>query len=295
MKAAAIAPARSILGDFLELTKPRLTSFVLVVVYVSAMLASRGSASLWTVLAAVAGAGLVAAAASALNMHAERLLDARMFRTMGRPLPTGRLQPREVLLFGLGAGAAGLATLALCTTAAATLFAFATIASYLLLYTPLKRTTTLNTQVGAVSGALPALIGWTAVGGGITPSALALFAIVYLWQIPHFLAIAWIHRDDYRRGGYCMLTTIDEDGSVTARQAVVGCIGLIPVSLFPVVGGLAGAPYLVGALLLGGYFLSRALRFLRVRTEGTARALLRASLLYLPLLLLVMLLDARVW
>ena len=291
MKATTVVPARALPLDYLELTKPRLSVLVLVVVALSGWLASAGSVDVGLVLRAVLGAALVAAGASALNMLLERDHDARMPRTWNRPLPAGRLQPREVCVFGIGLTAAGLALLALGTTSLAAFLAALTSASYLGLYTPLKRVTTLNTHVGAIAGALPTLIGWAAVRGGLEPAAWVLFAILYLWQLPHFLSIAWLYRDDYARGGFRMLPAVDPSGRVTGRQAVLGALALLPVSLLPTLVGVAGAVYFLGALALGIFFVHRAVSFALDRTQATARALMRASLVYLPLLLTLLCLD----
>ena len=275
--------------DYLELTKPRLSVFVLVVVFISAWLASPGSVAV--VLAAVVGTGLVAGGANALNMLLERDYDARMRRTWNRPLPAGRLSPREAMVFGLMLGFSGVILLAAATTVLAAGLAAFNLICYVAIYTPLKRRTTLNTHIGAVPGAVPTLIGWAAVTGTIGPVAWMLFLIVYLWQLPHFLSIAWLYREDYERGGFRMLSVVDGDGFATGRQAVLGAMALIPVSLLPVTGGLSGIVYLFGALLLGLLFLRRAIMFAIARTAVAARRLMRASLLYLPLVLALMLAD----
>jgi protoheme IX farnesyltransferase len=215
-----------------------------------------------------------------------------MARTENRPLPAGRLQPVEVLLFGLTLAVAGLAYLALLLpTITAAVVAAVTFVGYVAVYTPLKPVTTLNTLVGAIPGALPPVIGWTAVRGEVGPEALALFAIVFLWQLPHFLAIAWIYRDDYARAGYRMLPVVDPDGSRTARRMAAYCVLLIAVSLGPVFLGTAHGLYLAGAVLLGLGFLARALAFGAERSDRQARKVLRSSLLYLPALLALLLVD----
>jgi protoheme IX farnesyltransferase len=289
MKALAIASRQSAAMDFLELTKPRLSVFVLVVVLISGWLAA--PTSVLVLFAAVVGTGLVAGGANALNMLIERDYDAKMHRTANRPLPAGRLMPREVMVFGLVLGFSGVILLAAMTTVLAAGIAAFNLICYVGIYTPLKRRTTLNTHVGAVPGALPALIGAAAVTGTITPAAWMLFFIVYLWQLPHFLSIAWLYREDYERGGFLMLSVVDKDGFLTGRQAVLGALALIPVSLLPVQGGVSGIVYLIGALALGLFFLGRAIAFAIARTSASARLLMRASLLYLPLVLTLMLLD----
>ena len=292
MKAAAIVQERAAFLDFLELTKPRLTSFVLLVTLAGGALASAGRAGALLLLHAVVGTALVAGGGSALNMLVERNADARMRRTWNRPLPSGRLRPMEAGLFGAALAVVGLVELAVMTTPLAALVAALTIASYVGVYTPLKRVTTLNTLVGAVPGALPALVGWTAVTGRLEPAAFALFLIVYVWQVPHFLSIAWLYREDYRRGGFRMLSGHDADGAAAGRQAVVGAATLLPVSLVPTLVGVAGLGYFAGAIALGAWFLVRAGRFLARRDDASARKLLRGSLLYLLLLLALLLADA---
>jgi len=285
VKAAALAPARPLALDLLELTKPRLTLFVLFVVAAGAALAAGGSPDPAVLLHAVLGTALVAGGGSALNMLVEREADARMRRTAARPLPAGRLAPRDALLFGAALSGAGLAVLLAATTPAAAGAAALSLASYVGVYTPLKRRTALNTLVGAVPGALPALVGWSAVTGGYEPAGWALFLVLYLWQIPHFLAIAWLHREDYERAGFRMLPGWDRDGAAAGRQALLGAATLLSASLLPVSLGLTGAATLPACLLLGGFFLARAAAFARRRTDASARRLLQGSLLYLPLLL----------
>jgi len=299
VKAAALAATRSSFADYWELTKARLTLFVLLVVALSAWLSGAGSArnpaAAWAVTGiAVLGTGLVAAGAAALNMLLERRADARMARTWGRPLPSGRLQPHEVAWFGLALTVAGLALLAWGTTPLACGLAALTSVTYLAVYTPLKRYTPLNTHVGAVPGALPALVGWAALHGSLAPGAWALFLLVYFWQLPHFLAIAWMYRDDYERGGFVMLPRVDSTGAMTGRQAVLGTVALIPVSLLPALWGITGPAYFVGAVALGGWFAWRASGFAVERSHWTARRLMRASLVYLPAVLFLLFLDAAV-
>lgn len=289
MKAAAIETRRSAAADYLSLTKPRLSLFVLIVVFIAGWLASGERANLPVILNAVMGTALVAGGANALNMLFERKHDAAMRRTWDRPLPSGRLAPRDVAIFGTLLGLLGVSLLALGTTPLAAAIAAANFLGYLFVYTPLKRVTTLNTHVGAVPGALPALIGWAAVDGSLAPMAWMLFLIVYLWQVPHFLSIAWLYREDYERGGFVMLPVIDRQGVTTGRQAVLGALALIPVSLAPVMHQAASIGYLVGALALGFYFLRHAIAFAIRRDNGRARLLLRASLVYLPCLLALLL------
>ena len=288
----ALVLTRSRVADYVELTKPRVAVLVLFTVAAGAWLAGRGQPDVVTLVNTLFGTALVAAGASALNQLLERHSDALMRRTENRPLPSGRLQPLEVLVFGAALGAGGLAYLGLTVRQPlAVVVAAFTFLSYVFLYTPLKRKTTLNTLVGAVPGAMPPVIGWTAVRGSIAPEVIVLFLILFLWQVPHFLAIAWIYREDYGRAGLRMLPTVDAGGGMTSRQMVSYCLALIPVSLVPVALGQAGPVYLVGAILLGLGFLGNAVGFVCSRSNVQARCVLRASLVYLPVLLALLLLE----
>ncbi len=277
---------------YAELTKPRIALMVLLTVIIGAVLADGGRVDLLLLLHTVLGTTLVAAGASALNMYLERRADARMRRTENRPLPARRLRPLEALLFGAGLGAGGTAYLALMLPHPwAALVAAVTFVTYVFIYTPLKRVTPLNTLVGAVPGALPPLIGWTAVRGSLNVEAAGLFLIVFFWQVPHFLAIAWIYREDYARGGFRMLPVLDRDGSLTGRNMVVYCLTLIPASLLPALGGHVGMVYVAGAAVCGLAFFACTLGFLRNVSTASARRVLRASLLYLPAVLALLLID----
>jgi protoheme IX farnesyltransferase len=293
--ALALRACASRWGDYLALTKPRVAVLVLFTVGAGVLLASAPALPLALLFHAVFGTALVAAGASALNQYLERHSDARMRRTQDRPLPAGRLQPLEVLAFGVLLGCGGVVYLLLALPApGAALAAAFTFVCYVAVYTPLKGRTTLNTLVGAVPGAMPPVIGWCAVTGEVTTGALTLFVILFLWQVPHFLAIAWMYRDEYARAGLCMLPVIDPDGRLTGRQMVLYCLALIPVSLGPVLLDSAGVLYTGGALLLGLYFLRHALRFQAGRSTAQARRVLRVSLVYLPGLLALLLLDRSV-
>ena len=290
--AEAPSLARSRLADYLMLTKPRLTVMVLFTVAAGALLAAAGSPD-WVLLChTVIGTALVAAGGSALNQFVERDSDSLMERTENRPLPAGRLLPAEVLLFGIVSGLAGVAYLAVIVQQPlAALVATITILSYVLVYTPLKHKTTLNTLIGAVPGALPPVIGWSAVRGSLDLEIASVFVVLFLWQIPHFLAIAWIYRKDYGRAGLCMLPVVDRSGGMSARQMVGYCLALLPASLMPLLLGRAGVLYLAGAVALGAGFLGFALAFWRVRSVARARGVLRASLIYLPALLALLVID----
>ena len=276
---------------YLELTKPRLTLLVLVTTAAGAYLAASGAVDPWLVARTLLGTWLVASGASALNQVAERDADARMQRTQARPLPSGRLQALEALRFGVALSVAGLLLLAVSVNLLASLLAAATLGLYLFLYTPLKRRTALCTLIGAVPGAIPPMIGWAAVRGALGVEGWVLFAVLFLWQLPHFLAIAWLYREDYARAGFPMLPVIDPDGGSTARQAVLYAAALVPVSLMPTLLGLAGSLYFVGALLLGAAFLAVGSGMLSVRSNERASRLFLASIAYLPLLLTLMVCD----
>jgi protoheme IX farnesyltransferase len=290
MSTLAIPSRRDAALDYLELTKPRITSLVVFTTLVGFVVGTApGSLRALPLLAVLAGTTLVAAGASAVNMLLERDTDALMLRTRTRPLPAGRLRGQEALLFGLFLTAAGLGLLYWLCGALAAAVAFSTWASYLFAYTPLKRRTSLSTLVGAVPGALPPVIGWAAARHSLDGGAFVLFAILFLWQIPHFLAIAWIYRDDYARAGLPMLPVLDREGRLTGRQAVIHSLALLLVSLTPVAAGFGGRVYLAGAVLLGMALTVAAFRLAVLRTVAAARALFLASVLYLPALLALLL------
>ena len=290
MEVAAIASAPSRAADFLELSKPRITSLVVVTAAVGYAL---GAAVFQTgvFLAVLAGTALVAGGASVLNQYAERDFDARMLRTRHRPLPAGRLQPAEALAFGLVLSAAGLTLLGAGTNALTAALGLAASASYVLLYTPLKRVTSLCTVVCTIPGAIPPLMGWAAARGGLDRTAWALFSILFLWQLPHFLALAWMYREDYARGGFPMLAVSDADGSSTGRQALLYSAALLPVTLAAGLFAGAGPVFLWGGLAAGLAFLAGAALFARRREIAWARRLFLASVLYLPAVLGLMVFD----
>jgi len=297
MKATAHSLTEAALADksrvavFLELIKARLTFLVLLTTLVGFYVGFRGAMDYLLMLHTLLGTGLVASGAAALNQFLERQHDARMRRTEDRPLPSGRLPPDTALMFGGLSSAAGLIDLALAVNLETSVLGAITLCSYLFIYTPLKRVTTLNTAIGAVPGALPPLMGWTAARGEINVEGWSLFAILFFWQLPHFLAIAWMYRDDYAKAGFAMLPVFDSDGQRTAGQTVSHTLGLLPISLCPFLLKLAGVVYLAGALVLGLAFLWQAVQFSRELSAQRARQLFYASILYLPLLLGLMVLD----
>jgi protoheme IX farnesyltransferase len=276
---------------YADLFKARLTFLVLLTTLVGFYIGVRGPVDYLLMLHALLGTALVASGASALNQLWEREHDAKMRRTKDRPLPSGRLQPQTVLIVGCATAAVGLIYLELAVNLTTCLIGAVSLISYVFIYTPLKRVTWLNTAVGAIPGALPPLMGWTAARGEMTREGWALFAILAFWQLPHFLAIAWIYRDEYAKAGFKMLPGIDPEGHRTARQAVSHTLGLLPISLCPFLFHMAGPIYLAGALVLGLAFLWCALMFARHLTIPRARQLFFASILYLPLLLAVMAWD----
>jgi protoheme IX farnesyltransferase len=284
----------TVLRDYLELTKPRITMLILVCAAVGYWFGC-GESFHWSALAhALLGTALLASGTSALNQWYEVDSDAKMRRTRQRPLPAGRIKRTHGLAFGLLLSAAGFADLWVGTNLLAAALGLFTLLSYLLLYTPLKQRSTACTTVGAIPGAVPPLIGYAAAGHGIDAGALALFLILFIWQFPHFYAIAWMYREDYARGGVRMLPVIEPDGESTARRIVVASIMLIPISLAPGLIGMTGTFYTIAAMAAGGGMLFIGVRLQRERTSARARHVFLASVLYLPALLAIMVLDQRV-
>ena len=276
------------LRGHVELTKPRIGLLVLMTVVVSGTVASWGQPDPIALLHAAVGTALVAASGSALNQWLERSRDALMERTAERPLPAGILTARQVVRFGLTSVVIGLCYLVWFVNWQAASLALATWTLYVWAYTPLKTQSVWNTAIGAVAGALPTGIGWAAAGGSWDLRAMALFLIVFLWQFPHFMAIAWIYRSQYARAGIRMLTVVDPSGHRAGLQAVSGALAVIPVSFLLAVDSLPESlPYIVAAMLLGSWQLFTALAFFVRRDEWAARRLLRVSLIYLPALLIL--------
>jgi protoheme IX farnesyltransferase len=276
--------------DYVELTKPKIAVLELVVVLAAGIVARWGQPEPLALLHAMIGTLLVAASASAANQWLERRRDGRMQRTADRPLPAGRLSSGEALAFSAVLLIAGAVYLALLVNTSSLCWALATWALYVLAYTPLKTASSANTAVGAVAGALPVLIGWTATGAAIDSRAVALALVLFLWQFPHFMAIAWLYRRDYAQGGYQMLTVIDPSGRRAGWQSILAALALLPVSLVPVLGnaGLGSALYATGSVALGLGYLAMAGLFWRRTDDTSARLLLKASLVYLPTLLVML-------
>lgn len=272
------------LSDYLELTKPRIVVLELIVAAAIAHLAAPHTLNSWAVLHALAGTALVASSASIANHWLERRNDQRMRRTANRPCAAGRVTSAEAITLSIIALAIGITWLALKVNALTASLGLASWLLYVVVYTPLKTHSPLNTTVGAVAGAIPLLMGWTATGAPLTLTAWSLAGVLFLWQFPHFMAIAWLYRRDYAAAGHQMLSVVDPTGVRCGMQAIVGAAALIPVSLIPALAPASGSPlvYALWAVLLGSVQLALAIRFALRRDEASARPLLRATLLYLP-------------
>jgi protoheme IX farnesyltransferase len=279
------------LADFAELTKPRVVLMVLITAFVGFYVGSEGIPNYLRLLQMLFGTALAASGTLALNQFLERDTDGLMERTRRRPLPDGRVQPREALWFGTAVAAAGLGYLALAVNLAAAWVTLAITVSYLFCYTPMKRRSPLCMLIGAVPGALPPVIGWAAARGEFQIDAWVLFAIMFLWQVPHTLAIARLYREDYARAGIQFLPVVEPDGKSTNRQIVSHCAALLAVSLLPTLLGSAGPVYFIVAFVLGAGLLASGIRLALESSASRARRLLLSSLIYLPALLLVLALD----
>jgi protoheme IX farnesyltransferase len=288
---SASATEKSWTAVFSDLVKARLTTLVLLTTAVGFYIGETGAINWFLFFNTLAATGLVAMGASALNQLLEREYDAKMRRTQDRPLPSGRLQPTTVAIFGGVSSVAGLVYLALAVNLLTSVLGAVTLVSYLFIYTPLKRVTWLNTAIGAIPGALPPLMGWTAARNELSGEGWALFAILAFWQLPHFFAIAWMYRDEYAKAGFVMLPNVDADGKRTGQQTVSHIFALLIASLCPFVFKMSGMIYLTGAIILGVGFLFCAIQFSRQLTLARARQLFLASIIYLPLLLALMVWD----
>jgi protoheme IX farnesyltransferase len=278
-------------SDFAELVKARLTLLVLLTTAVGYYLGSETPIDYRALLNTVFGTAAAAAGASALNQWWERRADALMHRTKARPIPAGRMSPLRALALGAALSVFGVAYLAVVCNALSAVLAAITIAIYIFAYTPLKRASTANTAVGAIPGAIPPMIGWAAARGDIGAGAWSLFVIVFLWQMPHFFAIAWMCREDYSRAGFRMISSDDASGERSASQSVFFCILLLILAGLPAFVGIVTYTYEAIALLLGAIFVVVAMRFLRLRTQSAARLLFIVSIAYLPLLLATLVLT----
>jgi protoheme IX farnesyltransferase len=282
--AAEIVVPRAAIADYFELTKPSVVWLILMSTAVGFYAGSSGPFNYLLLLHTLIATALLAGGTGALNQWMERVADRKMRRTENRPLPAGRLDSRKALAFGIAISVLGLVDLAWAVNPLTALLGALTLASYLFLYTPLKSRTWLSTLVGAFPGAMPPLIGWAAVRNDLAVGGWVLFAMLFLWQFPHFYAIAWMYREDYERAGIRMLPVIEPDGKSTSRQIVAFAAILIPVSVIPVALGMAGWIYLAGAVLLGLFYLYSGVETARLRTGVQARKLLQASVVYLPLI-----------
>jgi protoheme IX farnesyltransferase len=289
---AALPLAQRRVADFVALTKPRVVTMVVLTTLFGYYLGATAATFDWLRLAVtIAGTALAAGGTMALNQYLERELDARMLRTRRRPLPDGRLTPADARAFGVVVTLAGILLLLVAAHPLAALVTAVTSVSYLFAYTPLKPRTSLCTLIGAVPGALPPLTGWAAASGGLEPGAWTIFAIMFVWQIPHSLAIAQMYRDDYARAGFRLLPVVDYDGTSTGRQILTYSLALLSVGMLPTLLGLAGAVYFVSSIVLGLGLLVPSIRLARSSRTADARRVMFASLVYLPFLLAVMAAD----
>src|SRR5262245_1635794 len=282
---------RERVAAYAELTKPRITFLIVLTSAAGFALGSPGPVNYMALLSALIGIGLLSSGIATLNQYIERDLDGLMRRTADRPLPAGKLLPWEALAFGAGLTVLAEIYLLVLVTPLSAWLGLTVIAGYLFGYTPLKTRSSLSTLVGAFPGAVPPLIGWTAARGTVSIEAWVLFAILFLWQFPHFLAIAWMYREDYSRAGILMLPVVEPDGRVTAQQIVLYTLMLIPVSLLPTALGISGRVYFFGAMVLGLLFLYSSVRAAFSMSRQQAKQLLLASVLYLPLLFILMVVN----
>ncbi|MBP1731643.1 MAG: ctaB2 [Deltaproteobacteria bacterium] len=286
-----LAIERSRLVDYWILTKPELTFLSVVTALTGYYLGADGSIQASLLLHTLFGTALVGGGAGALNQYIEREYDGLMRRTENRPVPSGRVQPYEALLFGIILSIVGIAELVLFTNPLTGFLASVTLVSYIFLYTPLKRITPLSTIVGAFPGALPPVMGWTAARNEVNPEAVALFALLFVWQIPHFLSLAWMYRKDYARAGYRLLTVVEPEGNMASRQILAYTTLLVPLAVIPWTLGMFGALYLILALLLSLAFLVVTVHLVRDRSNAAARQVFAGSLIYLPALMAIMVVD----
>jgi protoheme IX farnesyltransferase len=280
--------------DYIALTKPRITWLILMSTGVGYFFGAQKGWHWWTLLHTIVGTGLVASGTAALNQWIERVADGKMRRTQARPLPSGRLEAPNALIFAVAISIAGFVELWFGANPLAALLGLFTLLTYLFIYTPLKQRSPHSTTFGSLPGAMPPLIGFAAASGTLTWDAWVLFAILFLWQFPHFYAIAWMYKEDYARAGIRMLPVVEPDGKSTARRILLYSIALIPISLMPKFFAMAGNVYLYGALALGLAFLYYGMRIRWDRTRQQARRVLLASVVYLPVLFSLMLLDRPV-
>jgi len=292
MQTAAIKIEKSRLADYWDLTKPGITFLVVITALAALYIASEGSVSILLLVHTLLGIGFISGGGGTLNHFIERKQDLLMNRTRNRPIPSGRVHPAEALIFGVGLSVTGVLYLFIAVNTITALLGALTLIGYIAVYTPLKKVSPHSTLIGAFPGAMPPVLGWTAVTGTVSMEALLLFAIVFFWQMPHFLGIAWMYRKDYERGGFPMLPVVQPDGKSTARMIVIYCTGLIPVSLFPTVIGITGYIYFFAALLCGIGFLYFAVRLAIAPSNTNAKYLVLASVLHLPVVMTFLMINA---
>lgn len=286
------APRRRVVADYLELSKSRIV-FMVVLTTVAGYLFAADRVDPLLLLHTLIGTALVAAGTNALNQYVERAHDAKMHRTRTRPLPAGRITPRAALVFSWAISLVGTLYLGLAVNWLTAFLGAFTLTSYIFVYTPLKRVSTICTIIGAIPGAVPPLMGWTAATNELAAGGWIIFGILFLWQLPHFMAISWLYREDYARGGFVMLSTLDERGAAVARQAILYSLALLAVSVLPTFFGLTGLIYLAGATLCGAAMLAASIRFAFDRGTRNARSLFMISNLYLLTVMLLLVVDAR--
>src|SRR5579885_152147 len=277
--------------DYIALTKPRVTWLILASTAVGYVFGAKFGWSVWTLVHTIVGTGLIASGTAALNQWCEREADAQMKRTRQRPLPAGRLSPTRALWFAIGLSAAGFLELTLGANLLTGLLGLFTLLVYLFAYTPLKQRSTHSTTIGAIPGAMPPVIGFAGAAGALTAEAWILGAILFVWQFPHFDAIAWMYREDYARAGIRMLPVVEPDGRSTAQRIALCSLALVAISMLPKLWHMAGDVYVAGALVAGAAFAYPSWRRLSARTRGRARAVLLASVVYLPVLYGLLVLD----
>jgi len=291
LHAGGAARAAGVLRTYAELTKVRLVLLVVTTTAVGFLMASSGRPGVAQLCWTLIGTALAAAGSMALNQVLERARDARMERTMHRPLPAGTITPRHARVFGVLTASAGIAVLAVAANPLTAVLGLIVVLTYTLVYTPLKARTPLCTLAGALCGAIPPMMGWTATGGGIGFGAWLLGGVLFLWQIPHFLALAWLYRADYERGGFRMLPVVDASGRVTGQMAVLYSLALVPLGVLAALGSITGWLFAAGSVLLGSGLVALSLQLATLRTDPVARRLFHATLVYLPLLLGLMVAD----
>ncbi len=292
MQSAVIKLEKSRMADYWDLTKPGITFLVVITSLAAYYIASQGAPNIVMLIHALLGIACISGGGGALNHYIERERDKVMNRTRNRPIPSGRVQPQEALILGAGLSILGILYLVVAVNTITAVLGSLTLIGYIAVYTPLKRVSPHSTIIGAFPGAMPPVLGWTAVTGSISLEALILFAIVFFWQMPHFLGIAWMYRKDYERGGFPMLPVIAPDGKSTMRMILIYCTGLIPVSLLPTILGLAGYTYFIAALICSIIFLYFSVRLTLAVTNTNAKYLVLASVLHLPLVMTFLMIDA---